>query len=191
MPKKAKSIYDLIPGNEEIIRKEISKLPEDEQKIIFLRFGEDLNGNNSLEEFYKNEDYNKILKTRIMPKLKRWVSKANGSIDGKQEVIKEEDSKDILTKDDYIKILNLLKTANFTDMLQVLEPKEAVIICLLLGYNDEKYYSTETVAEFLGIEVQEVRDVAKKILLLYQNKINDFIEKAVSYIAEDNKKLLK
>ena len=191
MPRKAKSIYDLIPGNEEIIRKEISKLPEDEQNIIFLRFGEDLNGNNGLEDFYKNKEYNKILSTRIMPKLKRWVSKANSSIDDKTEVIKEEDSKDILTKDDYIKILNLLKTANFTDMLQVLEPKEAVIICLLLGYNDEKYYSTETVAEFLGIEVQEVRDVAKKILLLYQNKINDFIEKAVSYIAEDNKKLLK
>ena len=70
MPRKAKSIYDLIPGNEEIIRKEISKLPEDEQNIIFLRFGEDLNGNNGLEDFYKNKEYNKILSTRIMPKLK-------------------------------------------------------------------------------------------------------------------------
>ena len=63
MPKKVKSIYDLIPGDEKIIRNEISKLSEDEQKIIFLRFGDDLKGNNNLDEFYKNESYSKILST--------------------------------------------------------------------------------------------------------------------------------
>ncbi|UKI58206.1 MAG: hypothetical protein L6V81_01820 [Clostridium sp.] len=40
------------------------------------------------------------------------------------------------------------KTPTFSDMLSILTPKEAVIIMLKLGYIDNKYFSTDRIAEF-------------------------------------------
>lgn len=83
-----------------------------------------------------------------------------------------------LEKDDYLKILELMRTPSFSEMLKLLTPKEAVIICLKLGYVDGKYFSTESVAGFLGIEVDEVIEITKKVLLVYRENINQFIDKA-------------
>lgn len=95
--------------------------------------------------------------------------------------IKESNEKSTLAKEDYIRIMELLKTSNFGQMLNVLTPKEAIIVCLRLGYIDGKYFSSDSIAEFLGIELSEVIESTKKALLLYKNCINEFIDKAVEY----------
>lgn len=63
-----------------------------------------------------------------------------------------------------------------------LNPKAAVIIALRLGYVDNKYFSTESIATFLGIEETEVRETTKEVLNVYKNNINNFIDKAISYV---------
>ncbi len=99
---------------------------------------------------------------------------------------KVEDSKTILPqttseieKDDCLKILELMRTPSFGEMLKSLTPKDAIIICLKLGYVDGKYFTTESVAGFLGIETSEVIETTKKVLLVYKENINQFIDKAV------------
>lgn len=85
-----------------------------------------------------------------------------------------------LNKDDYFKMLDLLKTPTFSEMLTTLSVKDAVIISLKLGYVDEKYFSTESISKFLDISEEEVMETTKKVLQLYRNNINDFIDKAIN-----------
>lgn len=95
-----------------------------------------------------------------------------------------------IEKDDYLKILELMRTPSFGEMLKSLTPKEAVIICLKLGYVDEKYFTTESIAGFLGIETSEVIETTKKVLLVYKENINQYIDKAVD-IATGSSLVLK
>ena len=105
----------------------------------------------------------------------------------KQEVQKVEISKEELKKEDYISILEILKTKTFGQMLNTLQVKEAIIISLRLGYVDGKYFSTESIANFLGITEIEVIETTKKVLLLYKEEINKYIDAAVEYMTETEK----
>ena len=96
-----------------------------------------------------------------------------------------------MTKDDCLKILELLRTPSFNQMMSVLSVKESVIISLKLGYVDGKYFSTDSIAEFLGIEPQEVIDTTKKVLLLYKENINQFIDNAIEVVTETPKHLTR
>ncbi len=96
-----------------------------------------------------------------------------------------------VTKDNCIKMLELLRTPTFTQMLSVLTAKESIIISLKLGYVDGKYFSTESIAQFFGMEEAEIRETTKKVLLLYKENINSFldtiIEVATDQVNHDEK----
>jgi len=102
----------------------------------------------------------------------------------------QDDSKNI-TKEDYEKVLELLKTPIFDQMLNVLSVKESVIISLKLGYVNNKYFSIDSIAQFLDIETQEVVDTITKVLLLYKENINQFIDNAIEIVTEQPKQLTK
>ena len=97
-----------------------------------------------------------------------------------------EDSK-TFSKEEYSSILKLLRTPTFEQMLKTLSIKEAIIISLKLGYVDDKYFSTESIAQFLGIDNQEVIETTKKVLMLYRDNINSFIDTAINAVSDDNK----
>lgn len=91
-----------------------------------------------------------------------------------------------ITKDDYIKILELLRTPSFTKMMSVYSPKESMIASLKLGYIDGKCFSTSAISEFLGIETQEVIDTTRKVLLAYKERINEIIDGAIQIVSEES-----
>ena len=93
-------------------------------------------------------------------------------------------SNDSITKEECVKILELLRTPTFTQMMELLSPKDAIIISLKLGYVDGKYFSTKSIANFLKIEEDEVRETTKKALLLYKANINEFIDNAVKVVTD-------
>ena len=97
------------------------------------------------------------------------------------------ENKDI-TKNDCIKILELLRTPTFTQMMSVLTAKESIIISLKLGYVDGKYFSTESIAQFLGIEEMEVIETTKKVLLLYKENIKSFLDSIIEVATDTNDK---
>lgn len=104
-----------------------------------------------------------------------------------KDIIPECSSVESMQKEDYLKILELLRTSSFNQMMSVLSTKESVIISLRLGYIDGKYFSTDSIAQFLDIEEQEVIDTTKKVLLLYKENINQFIDSAIQIVTEDSK----
>ena len=93
--------------------------------------------------------------------------------------LEEPKTSKVITKDDCLKILELLKTPTFAQMVESLSTKEAVIISLRLGYIDGKYFSAESIAAFLGIEEQEVIEITKKVLLLYKDNLNNMLDNII------------
>ena len=102
--------------------------------------------------------------------------------------VKSQESNNDITKSDCLKMLELLRTPTFTQMMSVLTAKESIIISLKLGYVDEKYYSNESIAEFLGIEEMEVIETTKKVLLLYKDNINNFLDSIIAIATNTNEK---
>lgn len=63
-----------------------------------------------------------------------------------------------------------------------LSPKETVIVSLKFGLVDGKYFSTDTIANFLEIEITEVLETVKKVLLLYKENMNQAIDHVLESI---------
>lgn len=96
-----------------------------------------------------------------------------------------------ISREDCLKFLELLRTPTFSQMISLLSVKEAVIISLKLGYIDGKYFSTEDIAEFLSIKPDEVRDTTKKVLLLYKDNIDQFLDNAIEIVTDKSRVLEK
>ena len=103
-------------------------------------------------------------------------------------VIKSEEPSNDITRNDCLKMLELLRTPTFTQMMSLLTPTESIIISLRLGYVDGKYFSTESIAQFLGIEEIEVIETTKKILLLYKENINKILDSIIEVATDTSDK---
>lgn len=44
-----------------------------------------------------------------------------------------------------------------------------------LGYVDGKYFSTSSIASFLGIDAEKVVEITRKVLLMYKENLNEYI----------------
>lgn len=100
-------------------------------------------------------------------------------------------SKSNISKDDCLKLLELLRTTSFSQMINVLSVKEYVIISLKLGYIDGKCFTTESIAKFLEIEQDEVRETIEKVLLLYKENINRFFDNVIKIVSDESNILKK
>ena len=214
---KINSIYVLLkPYTKEQVDDMISTLSEEERDLITLRYGDDLS--NPVAGHLSNEEKNKFYNT-LIPKIKRRLARNNtnenkdsikqvkkasaetkeGAIEPKQVMTEVNqvvtspsvEAQEKMTKEDYITVLELLKTPTFGQMMNALSVKEAVIISLRLGYIDGKYFSAQTISEFLGIDREEVVEITKRALLLYKDNINDFLDSATNTISSSsNDKIL-
>lgn len=108
-------------------------------------------------------------------------------VENQESRVEEVEESKTFSKEEYSSILKLLRTPTFEQMLKTLSIKEAIIISLKLGYVDDKYFSTESIAQFLGIDNQEVIETTKKVLMLYRDNINSFIDTAINAVSYDNK----
>ena len=209
MPK-LKTIYEYFNTyTKEQVDEMLGKLTEEERALITLRYGGDLN-NPVPGKLSKNENYKFYY--LLVPKMKRLLARLNketkpnknSKVEESKQIVAEtpvipaekpateiKDKNNNITKEDYIRMLELLKTPTFNQMLGTLTVKESVIISLRLGYIDGKYFSTESIAEFLGIEIQEVIEATKKVLLLYKENINQYIDMAIKTVSNEPNQLTR
>lgn len=211
MSRKVKTIYELFDSySKEQVDTVLEMLSDEERELITLRYGEDLN--NPITRKLSKKEHDKFYGILIqrMRRLLTNLNKKNESRkcsdidlntakkhnDGSVPTVCvvpnlscEKSDATGITKEDCEKMLGLLKVPDFNQMMSTLSVKEAVIISLKLGYIDGKYFSTDSIAQFLGIENQEVVDTTKKILLLYKDSFNQFIDSTIAIVTEDPKKL--
>ncbi len=208
--KRSNNIYEYFSNyTKEQVDAMLAKLDEEDRLLVTLRYGED---SKLTEEQYKRFYYT------LIPKMKRLLANPMAKVRQKKtknhqaeikqtptislEPIEEEksitptpDNKKEMTKEDCIQVLELLRTPSFAQMMSTLSVKEAVIISLKLGYIDGKYFSTEAIAEFLNMEPLEVIETTKKVLEVYKENLNTFLDKAIAVatdeVQEDRKKKLR
>lgn len=169
------------PTNDEIAAKMQIKLDE----VVYL--------NNLLSKVTKNKKHTKNNEelpgktNKEIKKDKEYKEKAKNTTEEKTQTLNPNtNDKKTLTIDDYIKLLTLLKTQTFSQMIGTLSIKDAIIISLKLGFVDGKCYSTEAIAKFLETTESEVREITSKVMLFYKDNINSFIDNAINTISDKN-----
>ena len=198
--KNLKTIYQYFDQySKEEIDEMLKGLTAAELAIINLRYGEDL------EHPVTSPDWTKVHQNdfygNIVPKMRRLLLK-NKRLQGenqKEEKQEKIEKKEVaiktqpqeISKEDYVKILKTVKTPLFNKMVGVLNPKEAMIVSLKLGFVDDKYFSTEAISNFLGIEDDEVREITSRVLKDYKKQVVSRIDRAIDFATDKDVKVLE
>lgn len=165
--RKIKTIYGLLgPYSREQVNAMLENLSEEDKALVAARYGNDLD--NPVPRKLTSKEYNRFY-CKLVPKMRRILKK--GSFLNCQKLLNESstiNSVDVLTDDDYTRMLELLELPEFSEMSS---SKEAMVTVLKLGYIDGKCFSNSVVSKVLGIESQEVVDITKKVLLDYKERI--------------------
>ena len=193
-PKRKSTIYDSFKDyTKEQVNKMLTKLTEEERDLITLRFGDDLDNptycnleGKTFDKFYGN----------LRPKMKRLLSDPNykprvkKEKKEKQRIItpKEGKSTTTISKEDILKLLEILKSPLFTEIMNDITIKESVIISLKLGFVDGKCFSTSSIAKFLEVDEKEVIEITRSILLKYRDKLNNIMDNLINYTTDTKKR---
>ena len=177
-PKKLKTIYELLqPYSIEEIDQVLATLNEKDKALIQLRYGEDYHQpiKTKITKEVSYSFYHKLI-PKLKSKLASQVTNKNNCLGNESTNNKETAG----TQND--KLSDFLQTPVFQQILTTLSPKETVIVSLKFGLVDGKYFSTDTIANFLEIEITEVLETVKKVLLLYKENMNQAIDHVLESI---------
>ena len=178
MAKRLLSIYDKLRDyDRNLINEEIAKLSEEDKKIFYLRNGNDLDNPQSSEEFTDNMrvKYYKIVNT-IERHLKYPTYNQKSNMLQKDEIKVE-------LREFYIRAIELLKMPVFTKLLLNLTVKEAIILAIIiLGYLENKEVNLNTIADLLEIDVNDILEDYRKMLLMFKENINEYVNNAINYL---------
>ena len=86
--------------------------------------------------------------------------------------------------DEYVKILEIFNKDEFKELTKAKSIKEMVILSLAFGYVDDKYFFPDSIANFLGMEQEEVTTVIKNGVVEYKEKLNEIIDKSIDKMVE-------
>ncbi len=100
-------------------------------------------------------------------------------------------SKDESNNENYIRTLEIFGSEEFRNMTLQKPINVCVILALKLGYVDGKYFSSSSIANFLGVDVSEVDAIVKKTLVEYKEVLNGMIDKAIETEAAGSKPYMK
>ncbi len=99
-------------------------------------------------------------------------------------VVKAVERSNNIAKNDYEELLRIMGEPTFIQMMSVLTPTEAISVCLRLGYVNEKRFTTESIANFLGIEEKEIEVATEKLFYLYKDSRDRFIDRIIESLAK-------
>ena len=204
---KLPSIYQLFGGySKEQIDLMLTKLTEEERKLITLRYGDDLEKPKATK--LSKEESRKYYGV-LVPKMKRLLSNPDKVRKTRRENLKHEKNKiedsnisvseknstdisveqskrdipasfdkkiDIDNIQDNDTLLAYMKKSLLDDMMKNLTTKELIIMQLFLGYVDGKYFTIDYISEFLKIDRIEVLNTIKKALFLNEKKFLELMK---------------
>ncbi len=78
----------------------------------------------------------------------------------------------------------LRQYVSYSDLTASLEPKNAIIAGLRLGYVDGKCKTTEEVSKFLGVSEEEVMEATKSVLEVFKANFNSVLDAAILAVVD-------
>lgn len=171
-----KKLSEYIPEYDEIYINLALKCLTDKNIILLQRlFGIRFNKSFSNKECTKSDYIN--FKYNVLPKILKILDEKYG--EHKNENSKQKVdliiSENHITKNDCIKLFDLLKTPYFVELTKVLNQNELIMIIFRFGYIDGKSFSLDEISKFLNIDFEEVVKISNKAFIIYKQQVNQFI----------------
>ena len=173
----------------------------DDRELIRKRYGDNLE--QPISSKLTKEEMNRFY-GGLVPKMRRRLrsqtsyfkkkTEENETIiekDPEEKITKEIKQTTTISKEDYERLLMLIQSKKFKDLLQYVSPKEATIIALRFGFVDNKFFTSKSIADFLGINEEEVKEITRKVLSLLKEDTDSFIERTLQYAAEKTEEKAK
>lgn len=203
MSRKMTPLYILLGCTKEELERALPILTESEMELFRKRNGNDIDNPISTMNTKESKDFTNL--TRILRKAikdpyytrKDYTIKKDKNIEKEAVVHETEQEKEVetkceLSKEDFTIIREMLKSPSMKELLESLPNETAIIAMLRFGYFDNKYFSTEAIANFLDISEEEVREAVKSSLTLYKERAISYIDKAIlsTELSKDDTPLL-
>ena len=160
--KKSNTIYDYFSDySQEQVNAMLSQLSESEMAIVNLRFGENLSvpHKSKLNSSQRSYFYH-ILKNKMISILENLVNSSEEQANVESEEV----------IDSYY--LNPEQELNSNRQTILLTPFELLIASLKYGCINSKEFTTEEIADFLGLQEEDINNIARKYLHLCQQILN-------------------
>lgn len=160
------SIYAyLCDYSKEEIDMVLNSLTQEEKILLTLRYGSDLENPVSSKDLTRKDKakfYNVLI-----PKIKRSLNNIRKEDDSFFNKLINLENK--ISKEDYKKILRIIKTKRFSDLAKKSSVKVAIIMSLTFGYIYNISFPIEAISRFLDISEEEILEIIKNTSEIYKD----------------------
>lgn len=181
-----KSIYEYFDDfSREDVDSVLDDLNEFDKKLVFLRYGEDLDNPVSTTLF--GEEETKKFYGALVPRMRKKLyalqeaAKPNNKNNIKQDVFLTESLVTELNRDEYTKLIQILKKPDVIGVMTGLSMKEKIIVSLRLGYVDGKHFSVDAISEFLGLSNHDIIKTSVEFMTKHSDKVDSILNKAMDF----------
>ena len=196
-----KSIYEYFDDfSREDVDSVLDDLNEFDKNLVFLRYGEDLDNPVSTTLF--GEEETKKFYGALVPRMRKKLyalqeeAKPNNKNNIKQDVFLTESLVTELNRDEYTKLIQILKKPDVIGVMTGLSMKEKIIVSLRLGYVDGKHFSVDAISDFLGLSNHDIIKTSVEFMTKHSDKVDSILNKAMDFafdsdISSSSKILIK
>lgn len=181
-----KSIYEYFDDfSREDVDSVLDDLNEFDKNLVFLRYGEDLDNPVSTTLF--GEEETKKFYGALVPRMRKKLyalqeeAKPNNKNNIKQDVFLTESLVTELNRDEYTKLIQILKKPDVIGVMTGLSMKEKIIVSLRLGYVDGKHFSVDAISEFLGLSNHDILKTSVEFMTKHSDKVDSILNKAMDF----------
>ena len=181
-----KSIYEYFDDfSREDIDSVLDDLNEFDKNLVFLRYGEDLDNPVSTTLF--GEEETKKFYGALVPRMRKKLyalqeeAKPNNKNNIKQDIFLTESLVTELNRDEYTKLIQILKKPDVIGVMTGLSMKEKIIVSLRLGYVDGKHFSVDAISDFLGLSNHDIIKTSVEFMTKHSDKVDSILNKAMDF----------
>lgn len=181
-----KSIYEYFDDfSREDVDSVLDDLNEFDKKLVFLRYGEDLDNPVSTTLF--GEEETKKFYGALVPRMRKKLyalqeeAKPNNKNNIKQDIFLTESLVTELNRDEYTKLIQILKKPDVIGVMTGLSMKEKIIVSLRLGYVDGKHFSVDAISDFLGLSNHDIIKTSVEFMTKHSDKVDSILNKAMDF----------
>ena len=181
-----KSIYEYFDDfGREDVDSVLDGLNEFEKRLVFLRYGEDLDNPVSTDAF--GEEETKKFYGSLIPRMRKKLyalqeeAKPNKNNNIRQDVFLTESLVTELNRDEYTKLIQILRKPDVSEVMTGLSMKEKIIVSLRLGYVDGKHFSVDAISEFLGLSNHDILKTSVEFITKHSDKVDSVLNKAMDF----------
>lgn len=150
---------------------------------IFSKIGRRLEKNRNRQTLEKKSSNKEEVTPRKVEKLPSLIEN-NDSNKEKNEVSELKIESENNIEDVYIGALEIFNRNEFKELTKTKSIKEIIILSLLFGYVDNKYFLPNQTANFLGMEQEEVTTIIKSSLVDYKEKLGEIVDQSLDKMIE-------